>query len=354
MPIRKSSRFERPELDAARRGRVTNIDLDIIETILRYRFSPTSELMRLIDAHPDVVHRRLRMLWEWRLINRFAFPDIRRRASEFHYYLDSVASLNLLVEHQRIPDIHPTMQEEIGLNRDANYADAAINHEHMKLGFLKHQLMISRFRFMLERSCVDSKGQVELSMFRQGGDLRGHKVDVPEIRSRRQPGSNEYLWEETDATRRLPVEPDAIFTLRFPRRPAGAQEMHFAYEADRGTMPAADMLRKFRAYYYFVKKHKKHIEAFDIHPIRAVLVETPTESRAMKLMEIAGHPLVSGPNKRAGLFWHTISGLFNAVVEHEGRQIPKYLMEPAVVFDREWALPDFTKLSLLDGENSGE
>ena len=49
-----------------------------------------------------------------------------------------------------------------------------------------------------------------------------------------------------------------------------------------------------------------------------------SEERALKLMEIAGHPLVSGPNKRAGTFRFTISELFTVLVEHEGQaaQVP--------------------------------
>ena len=368
---KKFSRYERPTEDTRQAFRISPIDLDILEAVLCYRFSPASELRRLIGHNPTVVAKRLRFLWEHEYINRFAFPDIRFRATESHYYLDDRKALDVLHRHGRLQDIHPTMQEEIDNNRKADYANAAVKHQHMKLGFLHHELMISRLRFMLEMACRQSGGRVELSMFRRGADLEGHKVEVPEVRSRRVAGSNAYRWEESrHDTRFLPVEPDAIFTLRFHRLPspdapadggqaALGQSFHFCYEADRGTMPPADMLRKFRAYYYFIKKHRKHVEAFGIHPIRAVLVEAPDETRALKLMEIAGHPLVSGPNKRVGMFWFTISSLFTAPIEHEGRKMPKYLIEPQVVFDREWALPDlpagqagFTKLALGDVENS--
>ncbi len=43
------SKFERPETPA--RGVITDRDLDIIEAILRYRFSPTSELVRLVGGN---------------------------------------------------------------------------------------------------------------------------------------------------------------------------------------------------------------------------------------------------------------------------------------------------------------
>jgi len=56
-----------------------------------------------------------------------------------------------------------------------------------------------------------------------------------------------------------------------------------------------DMLKRFRGYYHFIKKQQKHRDAFGVHPIRAVIVETTDEARGKKLMELAGHPLVTGP-----------------------------------------------------------
>lgn len=158
--------------------------------------------------------------------------------------------------------------------------------QHMKLGFLQHSLMISRMHFMLEMASRNLTSGVSLAAWRQGAELRGHKADVPELNSRRIEGSNEYVWEEHDnKLQRLPVEPDALFSLHF----ADGRTSHFCYEADRGTMPAADMLKKLRAYYHFIKRQQKHKDTFSVHPIRAVLIETTDEPRARKLMELARH-----------------------------------------------------------------
>src|SRR6266446_5319002 len=141
------SKFIRPE--DTDKGRISDRDLDIIEAILRYRFSPTSELVRLVGGNEDVTQRRLRKLWEWQYINRFAFPGIRTH-SEFHYYLDNRRALELLVEHGRLADLYSQMLEELRNNREKNYADAAVRGQHMQLGFLKHSLQISRMHFLLE------------------------------------------------------------------------------------------------------------------------------------------------------------------------------------------------------------
>src|SRR5580693_3507031 len=189
------------------------------------------------------------------------------------------------------------MLEEIRGHREKDYAGAALRGQHMQLGFLNHGLMISRMHFMVEMACRKSGGDVALEAWCQGGQIAGHKVDVPKVRSSKQGG--QLFWQEASETERLPVEPDAPFTLRLSSRPEGNQLAHFFYEADRGTMVITDMLKKFRGYYQFIKKQQRHKEAFGVHPIRAVLVETTEESRAVKLMQLAEHPLVSGSGKRA-------------------------------------------------------
>src|SRR5262249_12715641 len=128
-------------------------------------------------GNEDVTQRRLRKLWERRLINRFAFP-FPRPHSEFIYYLDNREALDLLIQRQRLAAIHPQMEEELRLNREADYAAASINGQHMKLGFLKHHLMISRLHFMLEMASRNLHGQIQLAAWRQGAELRGHKVTL--------------------------------------------------------------------------------------------------------------------------------------------------------------------------------
>ena len=67
------------------------------------------------------------------------------------------------------------MQDEIRLNREADYAGAVMRGHHMKLGFLQHSLMISRVHFMLEMTARDTRAGMELAGWRQGAELRGHK-----------------------------------------------------------------------------------------------------------------------------------------------------------------------------------
>jgi hypothetical protein len=344
MATQKFSKFIRPE--TGRPGQISDRDLDIFDAVLRYRFCSAAQIVRLAGGNEDVTHRRLRRLWERGLVARWAFPGVRTH-SEFYYYLDTREPLDHLAERRHL-EIHPQMLEEIRSHREKDYAGAALRGQHMQLGFLNHGLMISRMHFMVEMACKRSGGAVALEAWCQGGQIAGHKVDVPKLRSSKVGG--EFFWQEVDDTERVPVEPDALFTLRFTNRPDGHQLTHFCYEADRGSMVMTDMLKKFRGYYHFIKKQQKHRDAFGVHPIRAVLVETTDEARGKRLMELVNHPLVAGPDKRAGLFWFTISPLFTEAAPDS--PIPAHLAAPGVVLEPVWALPDGSMHALADAENA--
>jgi hypothetical protein len=91
-------------------------------------------------------------------------------------------------------------------------------------------------------------------------------------------------------------------------------------------MTTTDMLKKLRAYFHMIKRQQRHKEFFGIHPVRAVLIETPDEPRARRLMELVNHPLVCGSAKRAGLFWFTVSSLFaDTTPDTASRPVSPYL-----------------------------
>ena len=75
MPRQTFSKFKRAA-DAVSMPVITDRDLDLIAAILRFRFSPTSELVRLVCGNQRVSQDRLRKLWNAHLVNRFVFPGI--------------------------------------------------------------------------------------------------------------------------------------------------------------------------------------------------------------------------------------------------------------------------------------
>ena len=62
------SKFERPAVPGRRH--TTDRDLDILEAVLRYRFSSAAQIVRLAGGNEDVTPRRLRGLWERGLVAR--------------------------------------------------------------------------------------------------------------------------------------------------------------------------------------------------------------------------------------------------------------------------------------------
>jgi hypothetical protein len=160
-PQQRLRRFVRqPELLASRQ--VTDKGLEAIATIERYRFIPSSLLVRLMPGGQRNNHRHLQTLFHKGLISRFAFPKFGG-PGEFIYYLDKAEALNLLVDSGQLRLTDEDRQQKLQLiwnHAEKNYA--GIHHnagDQGKLLFLNHELMISRFHAMLELACRKFAGQ---------------------------------------------------------------------------------------------------------------------------------------------------------------------------------------------------
>jgi len=341
--LKKYSR-DASTLAAVANRQITETSLCILATIHDYRIIPTSLLTRLILGHEKNIQRHLQQLYHKGLVNRFAFMR-GKNPSEFYYYLDNPAALELLVlngvERDRLEF------EEVRRNREKRYCD--INDprrtEEMqgKLLFLKHEVMISRFHGMLELACAASNGSIQLTNFEQGPNL-WNKVEVPKLSFRN------GTWAELDETEHLPHRPDAFFSLSFPN--SNREDLHFFYEADRHRTDTNKYNKKLRAHFHFVVKQKLHREFYEIQRVRAVLTETVDDEWAERLRQAAGHVTVSG-TKASPLFWFTTSRLFveEAMVQDNGRSrpVPMHLRHPEIVVRKIWASPvDDTLHSLID------
>jgi len=331
--LKKYSRDESTFAAVASR-QITQTSLTIIATIHDYRIIPTSLLVRLVPGHEKATHRHLQSLYHKQLINRFAFLR-GKNASEFHYYLDNTAALDLLVAHGVYRE---TLDfEEVTRNREKRYCDLndPKQTEEMQgsLLFLKHEIMITRFHGMLEMACARSKGSVEMIDFQQGPRL-WNKVDVPKLQIK------DGRWIEMDDTEELPHRPDAFFTLGFPK--GNRDDVHFFYEADRHRTDTNKYNRKLRAHFHFIVKQKRHREIYGIDRVRAVLTETVDDKWAGNLRVSASDFAVSG-SKPSPLFWFTPSRLFieKEFVQDGSRQrlLPTHLREPEMVLRPIWGSP---------------
>lgn len=334
--IKKYSR-ERAENLPPRR--ITPRSIEIIDIIYRYRFIPTSLIVQLVDGDMRTTERHLQNLYHQGLVNRWAFPSTFY-PTEFNYYLDDKRALALLINEKGYGPEKLDF-EIIKRNREKRYSEITMSREMIKLQgrlmHLHHELMISRFHFMLEKACEKSGGKVRLLGFYQGSSL-WNTVEVAKVFY----DANNNLHESGD-TEILPHRPDAFFALYFADRDGEDQTQYFFYEADRKTTSIKKFNKKLRAHFHYIVKQKRHAEDYGVKRIRAVLIESIEDYWTNQLRLHTRHPVVSG-NKPSPLFLFTTSDLVferpvKVKIKGVEKEIPIYLEKPELVFGKIWASP---------------
>ncbi|MGD9564518.1 MAG: hypothetical protein AB7W44_19845 [Pyrinomonadaceae bacterium] len=333
--LKKYSR-EAPENLPPRR--LTPRSIEIIDIIRRYRIIPTSMIVRLVDGDIRTTERHLQNLYHHGLVNRFAFPA-SYYPTEFNYYLDDARSLTLLINAGF--DTDKMDHEIVRRNREKQYAEITMGKQMVKMQgrllHLHHELMISRFHYMLEKACLKSGNKVKLLGFYQGSqlwnDIEVRKVVVNSVGT----------LTEADQSETLPHRPDAFFALQFPNRTGEDNTQYFFYEADRKTTSIKKMQKKLRAHFYYVVKQKKHVEDYGVRRIKAVLVESIEDHWTNNLRLAARHPAVSG-NRPSSLFWFTTSDIIferplSVTIKSAQKEVLVFLEKPEVVFAKIWATP---------------
>ncbi len=341
MPEEKGKRLKKYSRERAENlppRRITSRSIEIIDIIQRYKFIPTSLIVRLVTGDMRTTERHLQNLYHQELVNRFAFPSTFY-PTEFGYYLDDKRALALLVNAGH--DAEKLDSEIIKRNREKRYSEITMSREMIKmqgrLMHLHHEIMISRFHFMLEKACGKSGGKVELLGFYQGSSL-WNKIEVAKMFYDQ---SGKLI--ELEETETLPHRPDAFFALYFPDREGEDRAQYFFYEADRKNTSIKKFNKKLRAHFHYVVKQKKHVAEYGVKRIRAVLVESIKDSWMNELRLHARHPTVAG-SKPSPLFWFTTSDLIfeqKTTVKIKGveKEIPLYLEKPELVFAKIWATP---------------
>ena len=340
MPETKGQRLkkytrEKPENLPPRR--ITPRSIEIIDIIHRYKFIPTSLIVRLIDGDMRTTERHLQNLYHQGFVNRFAFPATYY-PTEFNYYIDDRSALDLLIDNGH--DADKLDYESVSNNREKQYAAITMGKEMIKmqgrLMHLHHELMISRFHYMLEKACNKSGDKVKLLGFYQGSQL-WNNIEVSKVYH-----DQDGRLQESEETEILPHRPDAFFALHFPDRIGEDQTVCYFYEADRRTTSIKKMQKKLRAHFHYIVKQKKHVEEYGVKRIRAVLIESIDDDWTNNLRVSARHPIVSG--KPSPLFWFTTSDLafeklISVRIKSAEKQIPIFLEKPELVFAKIWATP---------------
>lgn len=341
MPYQKGQRLKKYSRESAENlppRRITPRSIKIIDIIRRYRVIPTSQIVRLVDGDIRTTERHLQNLYHQGFVNRFAFPA-SYYPTEFNYYIDDQRSLALITNAGYAIDKFDN--ETVRRNREKQYSEITMGKQMLKMQgrllHMHHELMISRFHFMLEKACLKSVGKVKLLGFYQGSqlwnDIEVRKVAVNSVGT----------LTETDELETLPHRPDAFFALQFSDRTGADNTQYFFYEADRKTAAIKKIQKKLRAHFHYVVKQKKHIEDYGVRRIKAVLVESIEDHWTNTLRIAARHPVVSG-SKPSPLFWFTTSDVIfekplNVKIKSAQKEVPVYLEKPELVFGKIWATP---------------
>ena len=229
------------ELGRPRRVTLSQADLDILSLVLDHRFLRRDHASLLTGRHEKRLHRNLLKLSTHGYLTTVRLPQQK------HIYGLGNAGLDVLAER--------------GLGSPDLAGVRLRTHELSEL-FLKHEMMIVDIHVKLT---VSSKtGETRLLSWNEGSQLY-----------------DEVTVSDRKGNNRLPVRPDAFFTLEDSCRPEGANRAHFVLEADRSTANHARFQEKIRAYWSYIEQGL-HEKKYGVKGFR-VLTVTLTDARARNL-----------------------------------------------------------------------
>jgi hypothetical protein len=238
---------------------LTTDDIEILKLIFDYRVLQIDHLIVLTRRHHKAIHRRLLKLCDRSYVSRIIHPGQK------HIYVIGKEGVPILVEQGSAPK---------------DLLETRLRHGELRELFLKHLLMVVDIHTALAQATRES--YVNLVRWRQDSALHD-RVEFP----------------ESGKKRRLPVRPDAFFTLEDTRRPTGKNQFHFFLEADRSTTTHERFQRKITAYWQYFQ-NGGHTEKLGIKTFRVVTV-TLTKERAANLCQATAE-MIPKPARKFYLF----------------------------------------------------
>ena len=220
---------------------LTDGDVAILRLIHEHRFLRREQISALCGRHQKRLHRRISKLATRRYISTIRLPQQK------HIYGIGRAAIPVLTVHALC---HPELLKQ-----------RRRTHELKEL-FLKHEMMIVDLHVAF--SLASRNGGVALVGWSEGSELYDSVVAV-----------------DSKGSNRLPIRPDAFFSLEDFQRGEGANRMHFALEADRSTTTQPRFADKIRAYWHYIEQGL-HTRKFGVKGFR-ILTVTLTDNRAKNL-----------------------------------------------------------------------
>jgi hypothetical protein len=216
-------------------------DTALFKLVYQYRLLRREHLCALSGRPQKRLHRRLLKLVRSRHLTTIKLPQQK------HIYGIGPLAVPILVEE--------------GIADPEMLAQRSRIHELKEL-FLKHEMMVVDLHVML--ALATRRHDLRLIAWREGRELH-----------------DSVTVSDHDGMNKLPVRPDAFFTLEDSRRRAGANKAHFFLEADRSTETQSRFRDKIRAYWHYIEQGL-HVQKFDSPNVR-VLTVAKTDERAKNL-----------------------------------------------------------------------
>jgi hypothetical protein len=219
-------------------------DHEIIRVVSQHRVISSDDLQLLVSGSNQTILRRLQKLFHHGYLDR---PRSQRQpgyGGRMVYALGQKGAELLAKESGRRPT-----------------ADWSEKNRQLGASYLEHALMVSRFQAAL-RFALQTHGSAAVERWIADGLIRD-SVSV----------------EHEASTERIPIAPDAFFTLRLLNEPEGRNCIHAFVEADRGTMTTKRFLLKMHGYWHYWRSGRPE-EQFGIKNFLVITVTRTTERSA--------------------------------------------------------------------------
>lgn len=232
---------------------LTARDLEILETVYRYRYLEARHIRALVGGSDQQITRRLQGLFHNKYLGRYARRDRMRLeldtgAPLMAYGLDLKGARALERNRNRVASANGTPPAAVIWRKD---------YTRRTEWFLEHHLMVSNFRCVLELALRQTPN-TELVTWDQSKYI-SFKVKAP------------------GASRKSRLSPDAYFALR-----NDDETRHFFLEADRSTEEHRRIVDKIGGYWWYLESReygRRHKDARRVN----VLFLTIGEGRLQNL-----------------------------------------------------------------------
>ncbi len=261
---------------------LTQNDIDIFNYVFQCRVLTIEQLMALTGRSRRKLNERLVRLVARKYLHQQRLPFLHKLKPRHSVYLTkNIYTLN------RGAALELAILQK-GTTEDL---DKQVKSRRLSTLYLEHFLMLSDIHVVLLLAGRDSP------------------ISVAGWRNEDKTLQDSVTFQEDNKQVKLPIRPDAFFTLEDSRRTEGGNQVHYFLEADRSTTTLKRFQRKIRAYGNYFKQGL-HIEKFGVNNVRVVTI-CLTPERALSLRQATAEVMPTLPRNFGRFFYFTDVGYFS-------------------------------------------